>query len=314
MKILIQWATAVANDWQEYSTGQLPNPKAVPDDAALLDDFPGWITAINVQGVIIAAWDHYNIQDDGTACKITVWSDDEADGTVDNMLWQAREYIFRPVSPDPNYGGAWNTNQTFRQILWSEFTLPTEGDTYHGKWLPDATYAQSKAIRSYHGWREWTEGVPEDQIANGKVIDQRAAGNWERPKGTRTYFQSNTDYAFAATGAINTSRILSINELNWLDQRLFIGEIQEKTDSRTLLWSSINTLVQFKTKELPFDYYLTQTQFGITLDIRKDGRFFGTFSSDVHSSVKDLFDQVVIISRDDRRLKTAFSSLWGALP
>lgn len=123
--------------------------------------------------------------------------------------------------------------------------------------------------------------------------------------------QINEGYVPNPGFGARTSRVLGLTELNWLDQRIFVGEVLEKTDSRGLMWGSTRSLVQFEATDLPFDYNLTQTQFGIVLDIRKNGKFFGTVSSENEPFVKQLFDQVVMIAKDDRRLKQTFRTLWS---
>jgi hypothetical protein len=107
-----------------------------------------------------------------------------------------------------------------------------------------------------------------------------------------------------------TSRVLSLNELNFLDQRIFIGDLRDKTDRRGLIWDSLETLVRFQAIELPFDYYLTQMSSGITLDVMKDDVFYGTFSSEIHPEVQDLFDYVMVVTKDDRRLQHTMEAIW----
>ena len=106
-----------------------------------------------------------------------------------------------------------------------------------------------------------------------------------------------------------TSRVLSLNELNFLDQQIFIQEMVNKTQMSAIVWDSMRVLIQFKAGDGPFEYRLTQTQFGITLDVLKDGKFFGNFSSEVHPEIRELFDDVVIMVKDDKRMKDTLATV-----
>jgi len=109
---------------------------------------------------------------------------------------------------------------------------------------------------------------------------------------------------------ITTSRVLSINELNFLDQRIFVKELQDRTERKALVWKSLETLVRFKSTELPFDYYLTQMGAEVVLDVSKEGKFFGSFSSSIHPEIQDIFDYVAFTLKGDRSLQNTIESIW----
>jgi hypothetical protein len=115
------------------------------------------------------------------------------------------------------------------------------------------------------------------------------------------------DYQENQCPCVPTSRVLSLNELNFLDQQIFIQELIDRSQRKGLIWKDLRVLTQFRSSEDNFEYFLTQTQFGITLDILKDGKFYGNFSSELHPKIQDLFDEVVNTTKDDRRLKETLS-------
>jgi hypothetical protein len=101
------------------------------------------------------------------------------------------------------------------------------------------------------------------------------------------------------------SRVLDLNELNWLDQEIFIAEVEEKTESGALKWNSVHGLIHFQATELPYDYILVRTQFGVTFDVYEDSVpvniLKGTFNSETHERVQYLFNQVEAMVKDERR-------------
>jgi hypothetical protein len=109
------------------------------------------------------------------------------------------------------------------------------------------------------------------------------------------------------------SRVLDLNELNWLDQEIFIAEVEEKTESGALKWDSVHGLIHFQATELPYDYILVRTQFGVTFDVYEDSVpvniLKGTFNSETHERVQYLFDQVEAIVKDERKLGDALTKI-----
>lgn len=223
MKVLVQWAHSRPRDWVEIDSSHWASfaKKRLPRGSDTIDDVDGWINSINIQGVIYACFDHYAVEDIGDgSVRVTVWNDDPEDFAPGELY--ARVTFFWPLQPDPSFGGAYNTRQ--QQVIyaqpgalttlfpygvpegievrpWEEFRRPSEIITRHGVWLPDDLFSAHDKTKSLRGWREWTEGLPVDQIKSGRVIDQRSQGRYDKPKGTRTYYYSSTADATALHSA-----------------------------------------------------------------------------------------------------------------
>jgi hypothetical protein len=76
---------------------------------------------------------------------------------------------------------------------WIDFD-PRRRFPRNGLWLTDAEFSDYQAQQEIRGWREWTDGLDPSLIGpDGKLVDQRALGRYERPKGTRTYYHNSTD-------------------------------------------------------------------------------------------------------------------------
>ncbi len=215
MKVLIQWAKDVAEDWTEIDSSDwssLPK-KQNPIGEESLDNKPGWINRICVQGVEFTA-DHYAIEEIGEAIRVCSWTDNETPK-------HAEIFEFYPLAPDPELGGAINTKQyTYYFIekdalhlistgikntlndVWENFIKPPKDLVRHGKLIPGGLYDEHENIRTLRGWREWTEGLLEEEIEDGKLREQRKIGRYNKPDGTRTYFQDITTVAGVHNGSI----------------------------------------------------------------------------------------------------------------
>lgn len=228
MKILVQWATSVPGDWTEIDSRDWAKQafRPVPSQASGLqpDARTGWVHAINVQGVVFQG-DHYHVDDLGDgSIKVTCWSDDPEDWAP-SEVW-AREVVFEPLQADASFGGAYNTRQTWtwyvndpdakvglvgargRAVPWSWFQPPTR-HVAHGVWAPEDLHGALMAARSLRGWREWTDGVPAGLVRDGQVLDQRKQGLYLVPKGTRTYYHSNTIAAWGSHTALNEHELVT---------------------------------------------------------------------------------------------------------
>jgi hypothetical protein len=214
MKILVQWAQSTPTDWAAYDSSEWPllakRPEPKQNDAA--DASPGWVNAICVQGVVFQA-DHYHVENFANGnVRVTTWNDDPDDWRTTE--YHGREILFAPLQPDTRFGGAYNTKQTWVTYAadragwqaagkqgntelreWAWFQAP-QRDVAHGIWLDDALNAQHEAARSLRGWREWTEGVPADQLDDGILGQQRKRGSYNVPKGTRTYYNSDSNHSW----------------------------------------------------------------------------------------------------------------------
>lgn len=208
MRILVQWTTRTPHDYVEMDSSDwaaLPT-KPVPVGGESLDEGEGWVADLVVQGVSFAGADHYAVEDlPGGALRVTTWTDDPDDYPQD-QFW-ADVWTFLPLAPDPLLGGAWNTRQShvwyarpwnrrkfdgvsvdFEIRRLREFSPPPDAVVRHGISAPTGLYQRIERRRSFHGWREWTDGVPADLVEEGAVIQQRKAGRYARTRGTRTYF------------------------------------------------------------------------------------------------------------------------------
>lgn len=105
MKILVQWATSTVGEWVQYDINSMADVRAmprrpVPSDSPLIDDQPGWIAAINIQGVVLMG-DHigFGLNGDGHLV-VGKWNDDGADwaGVPFGLV-----YTFGPLAPDPRF-------------------------------------------------------------------------------------------------------------------------------------------------------------------------------------------------------------------
>lgn len=217
MKVLIQWANKNPGDWEEIDSSDwvaLPK-RSDPVGGERIDNNPGWINRICVQGVEFTS-DHYAVEHlDNGGCRVYSWSDDPEDYLPGYR--NAKICEFHPLAPDFNLGGAINTRQTFVHFVesevaknmpssiqnstittWKNFVRPFESLIRHGIWMPKGLYDKHERIRKIRGWREWTEGLsPLELNKNGKVKIQRAIGRYNVPDGTRTYYHNNVTLATA---------------------------------------------------------------------------------------------------------------------
>jgi hypothetical protein len=180
VKVYIQWTKANPEDWEEYDFtpktiekwARLPK-KAIPHPESVIDNNPGWIFAINCQGIVMKGYDHYAIEPTsdlrwGWGLKFTLWQDDPEDfpeGTRWATVWE----LFEPGHDD--VVGQTNTRQ--RRTIFSEdnsghpaltggeywpwkiFVPPQVEKTAHGVWVSDRLFDGHKEVVSDHHWREW---------------------------------------------------------------------------------------------------------------------------------------------------------------
>ena len=190
------------------------------------DGNPRYVHHLMVQGAVFTA-DHYCVRDreDGGVDVIT-WSDSAPVGERFGAI-----RTFYNLSTDPDFGGAYNTKQSidtvrhwaetgirdrlismgFRESrigAWADFPMPDESETFHGLLVSDSLQ-QDHVLRvqaEKRSWREWTDGVPEHLVKNGRLVDQRTLGFYARNVGTQTLI------AKSSTTADNTIHAAS-NEL-----------------------------------------------------------------------------------------------------
>jgi hypothetical protein len=205
MKVLVQWTYSAPTDWEEIDSADWSAQPKRPDPIGgeNIDDAKGWIFRLNVQGVEFTG-DHYAVEHLEDGCRVYCWSDDPED--YPNGYRNAKIVTFKTLAPDPKFSGAYNTRQTWQYFAdevvrstipdnvegtvqtFEEFVPPDESITRHGIWTPNDLHETHNAARTLCGWREWTEGVPGDEIVGGQIRAQRDAGRWLKAKGTKTFF------------------------------------------------------------------------------------------------------------------------------
>lgn len=181
MRVLVQWTKANPEDWIELEVGNTgPSRKAwdnlpakpMPVGGETIDNTPGWVYAVNVQGVEFAGFDHVTGRPTATGVEITAWNDDPADYPVGQRF--AHVWDFRPLRPDPRYGGQLNTEQYLTVYdervpsphqgqstsggpvivrPWSEFVIPST-KAIHGIWVDDSLVEAHRSARALRGWRD----------------------------------------------------------------------------------------------------------------------------------------------------------------
>lgn len=192
MKVLVQWSLANPTDWVEIDltpTGRdarawrdLPR-KPIPSASSVVDNAPGWIYDVAIQGVLLGGHDHYAAEPiAGGGIVVTVWDDDPEDwpvGTRHAWVW-----TFRPGTVDrtaqsasgsvrhqgPDQSLTIYAEESYRARLsaemecggqlvqfrsWGAFVAPAAAVTLHGIWLSDALDAEHVARRRRVNWREW---------------------------------------------------------------------------------------------------------------------------------------------------------------
>lgn len=215
MKTLIQWTQANPEDWLEIDSSQFSvlARKAEPVGGELIDNTPGWIAGLNIQGVNFVA-DHYHIRDVPDGIVVTMWNDDPTDFPVGTRY--ARVWTILSIAPDANRGGALNTRQSeviyadtpgdfplaqnTTVLPWADFTPPV--NPIHGIQVSDSLFTQHKAARRLEGWRNWTEGLDASELGDdGRIKPQRDQGRFNRALGTITYFSRDIVQAISAPPA-----------------------------------------------------------------------------------------------------------------
>jgi len=177
MRVLIQWTKANPTDWEQLAMTsntqwrQLPS-KPEPVGGETIDDSPGWIYALNVQGIEFVGYDHYSVAMNGAGLDVTVWNDDPVDHlgefraqawtlllpTLDGRYGQINTRqsltVYDEVSPSP-WEGQTTTMGPVTVLPWASFSPPQANMTRHGIWVSDTLADAHVAARSAHGWREW---------------------------------------------------------------------------------------------------------------------------------------------------------------
>jgi len=110
MKLFVQWATRKARGWTEIDSSEwlVLAKKPLPVGGEKIDNKPGWLNDVCVQGMCSGTADHVAIEEIGDAICLTLWNDDPEDYKPGEYF--ARVLTFHPLRPDPELGGAVNTH------------------------------------------------------------------------------------------------------------------------------------------------------------------------------------------------------------
>ena len=181
MRAYLQWTLATPADWVPLDITRtadwrgLPK-KAEPVGGEVIDQTPGWVYDLNVQGVLMGGFDHYSVTPSGAGLRVTVWNDDPVDYPV-GTRW-AMTWTLQLPTLDARIGRV-NTRQTLvvhdeavpsrwegkaasggpvTVLPWSSFVAPAANMTRHGIWVPEAEKPAYIAARTSRGWEEWTGG------------------------------------------------------------------------------------------------------------------------------------------------------------
>lgn len=177
MRVLIQWTRANPTDWEVLemtsNTQWRQQPKkAEPVGGEVIDNTPGWVYGLNVQGIDFSGYDHYAVAMNGAGLDVTIWNDDPADhaGEFRAMVWtlllptydarvgeiNTRQSltVYEQISPSP-WEGVTASSGPVTVLPWTDFSPPQANMTRHGIWVSDTLAAAHRAARSLRGWREW---------------------------------------------------------------------------------------------------------------------------------------------------------------
>ncbi len=104
MRICVQWSTNPPQDYTEIDATEwngLPNKgEPIGNRADVIDAQPGWICALNVQGIRIAGYDYYAVRDlGGHVCEVYCWNSDPKTWASDEE-YDGQKWTFHPLTLD----------------------------------------------------------------------------------------------------------------------------------------------------------------------------------------------------------------------
>lgn len=166
MMVYLQWALSTPSDWIAVDIKTLQNVRSLPRKPAptsptqALDSNPGWVNAINVQGIIFHGYDWYSVEIITNGLRVSGWQDAPV-GDRWATVWD----LLTPASD----GARMNTRQTRRCYAetnapvpgktntWAQFVKPAANISWPGKQMSDSLYLSHMSRQTLHGWREWIE-------------------------------------------------------------------------------------------------------------------------------------------------------------
>jgi hypothetical protein len=191
--ILLQWSQAAPQDWTSIdltASGQgarrwrdLPK-RPVPTGGETIDNQPGWIFDVCIQGWCLRGADHIAAEPiSGGGIRVYRWFDDLDDDETDYFHGQVIEfrpgYVDRTLTlpdgstirhrgPDQRMTEYASDMEAHRPFVptecgglavpfrpWSEWVMPPANLTLHGIWLSDSLLREHMAKQRPVDWREW---------------------------------------------------------------------------------------------------------------------------------------------------------------
>ena len=193
MIVLVQWSLTTPQDWVSIDvTPTGPGArrwrdlakKAEPTGGEVIDNQPGWIFDVCIQGWCLRGADHIAVEPfSGGGLRVYRWFDDLADAETDYRHGQVIEfrpgYVDRTMTlPNGSTVRHRGPDQRMTQYAedmtghapfapaecgglavpyrpWSEWVNPPELLTRHGIWLSSSLLSAHLAARRSVNWREW---------------------------------------------------------------------------------------------------------------------------------------------------------------
>lgn len=190
MRVLVQYATLLPQDWTELDLKTLAQVrsmprKPVPSLLSVIDGSPGWVNDVVVQGWHLRGCDHIALEpfNAGKSLRVYRWSDDLSDPEIDYRFgsviefrdgWVDRTVTFADGSSVRHQGPDQRMTQFAEDLTafgpyaakecgglpvvlkpWSQWVAPPADLTFHGVRLPDVLFLQHIAKQRLVNWREW---------------------------------------------------------------------------------------------------------------------------------------------------------------
>ena len=219
MKVLIQWSRLNPIGWEEINSIDWPTLKAKdePIGGEIIDDDPGWLFDLNIQGNRFYGADHYHVEEFQGFVRVTAWGDDPKDYPP-NEFW-AVVYDIYPLSTDGTKNGAINTKIRITRYCSNQIELDRQSETadgslvinhpwidfvppsvnvIHGIWLPKDLLQTHLDVRSVKSWwgKEWTDHLSNTEVdVDGNLLVQRDLGRFLPNTKTLTWYWTSTDLA-----------------------------------------------------------------------------------------------------------------------
>lgn len=197
MKVLVQWATNPPSNWVEVDSADfanLPKKPEPPEDRkptcdsdgkvtafeggdVVIDDQPGWIHRICVQGISFLG-DHIAVVDQGSYIEVIVWNDDPDDRKKQEFcadVWRLYPDIIDQIYQEGNesyrFKGFLQERSLFlgsaltkpndmtsggrtKVKAYQKFIAPDVLVVRHGIWLLDSLATELNKV-PIPSWKEW---------------------------------------------------------------------------------------------------------------------------------------------------------------